>query len=137
MPKCANHVCLNDVRVGFKAETYCRSCLQSDQPYVFECDICKVLFTPTGRNSVLNKSCSDKCRQIKHSLLSKARYRKANPIKTKKCPTCKKMFKKAGSKYCSNRCYPSSVSSIREKSRRTKRGYKKILRMLSTSPYLK
>lgn len=143
MQKCYNFVCLNQVKGGRKEkEQFCKSCRMSSQPYVFLCDICETTFTHSGRGSsgasgCVPTACSIKCKVIKHSLLSKARYRKANPIKTKKCPTCKKMFKKAGSKYCSSRCYPNNVSAIREKSRKTKRGYKKMLRMLSTSPYLK
>lgn len=116
MPKCANHVCLNDVKVGFKTETYCRSCIQSDQPYVFECDICKVLFTPTGRNSVLHKSCSDECRRIKHSLLSKARYKKLHPPVSKPCPSCGKIFAK-NTKYCSYGCHTTYQPHIRRMKR--------------------
>jgi predicted nucleic acid-binding Zn ribbon protein len=103
MPKCANYVCLNDVKVGFKPETYCRSCVQSNQPYVYQCDVCKVLFTPHGRNAKLQQSCSDKCKIIKRSVRNKMNYMKLHPPKEKECPTCGNNFSE-NRKYCSYEC---------------------------------
>lgn len=104
MPKCANFVCLNDVKVGFRTETYCRSCIQSDQPFVFLCDVCDNTFTSSGRNGHLSVSCSERCRKIKRSIKSKVRYMKKNPAKEKECPSCKKKFIK-NTKYCSYECH--------------------------------
>jgi|TARA_R110002110_G_scaffold48653_8_gene144952 hypothetical protein len=145
MEKCNNFVCLNMVKGGNKEyEQFCHSCVISVNPYVFLCIICKTTFTHMGRGNhktgrpsgCLPNCCSTKCKEIKHSLYCKNKYRKSHPIKTKKCPTCKKGFKKAGSKYCSSRCYPSKISVIRERNRKIKRSYKKMLKMLSTHPYL-
>ena len=139
MQKCYNFICLNEVKGGRKEkDQFCKSCRMSSNPYVFLCDICDTTFTHNGRGSSgasgsIPTSCSIKCKAIKHSLLSKARYRKANPIKTKKCPTCKKLFKKSGSKYCSKGCYPCFIP----KYRMIKRKYKKMVKTLSASPYLK
>ena len=146
MEKCNNFVCLNMVSGGTKEhEQFCTSCRRSSNPYVFLCIICKTTFAHMGRGSwktgrpsgTLPNSCSTKCKEIKHSLYSKIRYRESHPVTTKKCPTCKKSFKKSGSKYCSNTCYPSKVSAIRERHKKLRRQYKKMLRMTSTSPYLK
>ena len=139
MQKCYNFVCLNKVKGGRKEkDQFCRSCRLSSQPYVFLCDISDSTFTHNGRGRVgasgcIPLSCSIKCKAIKHSLLSKARYRKKHPIKSKKCPTCKKTFKKAGSKYCSKGCYPCFVP----KYRKLRRNFNKIHSALKTSPYLK
>ena len=112
MPKCANFVCLNDVIVGFRTETYCRSCIQSDQPFVFLCDVCNNTFTSSGRNGHLSVSCSERCRKIKRSIKSKVRYMKKNPAKEKECPSCKKKFIK-NTKYCSYGCHGSHQPHIR------------------------
>lgn len=142
MQKCYNFICFNLVKGGNKEyEQFCSSCIRSSNPYVFLCEVCETTFVYRGRGNhktgrpsgEIPRACSTKCKEIKHSLYSKNRYRKSHPIKTKKCPTCKKKFKKAGSKYCSKGCYPCFIP----KHRRTKRSYKKMLRILSSSPYLK
>lgn len=113
MPKCHNYVCLNDVIVGFKPETYCRSCLHSDQPYVFMCDVCETLFTVDDRlNAHLQRSCSPKCKRIKRSIKCKIRYMKAHPPKEKECPSCKKKFTK-NTKYCSYGCHGHRQAHVR------------------------
>ena len=145
MEKCNNFVCLNMVNGGNKEyEQFCGSCIRSVNPYVFLCIICKTTFTHMGRGNHktgrpsgdLPKCCSTKCKEIKHSLYCKNKYRKSNPIKTKKCPTCKKGFKKAGRKYCSDKCYPSKNNTMRNKLRRMDSFYRSATKMLSTHPYL-
>lgn len=106
MVKCSNFVCLNEVRTGFKDETYCRSCVQSKQPYVYLCDVCEVTFTTSGRNGHLSKSCSEKCKRMKRSIKCKVRYMKLHPPKEKECPTCGNNFSK-NTKYCSYECNAS------------------------------
>jgi hypothetical protein len=110
MVKCANYVCSNEVKTGFKTETYCRKCSHSEAPFIYCCDVCKQLFSVTTyANGHLAKSCSETCRKIKRSIKANIRYRKQHKFKEKKCPTCHINFTggyngKSKTKYCSLRC---------------------------------
>lgn len=119
MTKCANFVCLNEAS-GLKRMRgkFCKSCLASSQPYVFECTMCKVTFVPKGNHfSRIPLSCSNKCRNRRKYLRNGKEWSRKYAISkprpkvkmiAKLCLACDEPFKcyKRG-KYCSPKCRSS------------------------------
>lgn len=66
MTKCANFICLNESS-GLRKNKglFCRQCLQSNTPFVYECYMCGQTFTANTKFHVpsnIPKYCGIKCR---------------------------------------------------------------------------
>lgn len=73
MTKCVNFVCLNQASTLKRTKGFfCRECLKSNKPMVFECVICGTTFTKE-RSANLPKYCSAKCKCRAKYLNNKAR----------------------------------------------------------------
>ena len=73
---------------------------------IVSCTICKTSIYVKQRMGGVRMTCSEECAKKRMSLLSKERYRKANPIKINICSTCNRSFL-GNNKYCSRQCYPT------------------------------
>lgn len=114
MVKCANFVCINEGRIGKPIKyRFCLSCIRKHQPYVFECDICKNIFTSEIKNGKLPKTCGIKCKNIRRYRIYGKTWRKEHPIiykpvpkVDKTCRMCAKHFMgfEKNRLYCSVKC---------------------------------
>lgn len=92
---------------------------------ILTCTICKTSIIVKQKMGGVRMTCSPACAKKRMSILSKERYRKANPIIKKRCDLCNKKFtkeqvKKSERKYCSTKCLKEAAA----KTRKLKRFYK-------------
>lgn len=143
MTKCGNFVCLNEASgiKGFRGN-FCKRCLASSTPYVFECCICKQTFVPQTKYSRIPMSCSSKCRNrrkyLKNGKAWSKLYAKKHPRqKVKKiaklCKQCDepfKCFKRAV--FCSKKCNAEWHRTKGESNRH----YKFVMKMVAQRLHL-
>jgi hypothetical protein len=135
--KCANFVCLNEVKhVGKRLCTnFCNTCRNSPQPYVFECKQCGNTFIRNGQNmGRIPLTCSQKCRNRRRYVMSgrarsKTYQRKPRP-KVKKqaklCKNCDEAFKGFARRvFCSKSC----ATRYRETTGRAEKIYESFIRV--------
>lgn len=74
MEKCLNFICFNERSYYKKSNRglFCKECIQSNRPMVFECVICKSTFTKE-LNANIPKYCSAKCKRRGKYLNNKSR----------------------------------------------------------------
>jgi len=126
MSKCVNRHCnKNVITVGYTRSKYpkgttinrtsyktalCQSCrkkVANKEALYVTCTVCNESIFVKHMLGGVRLTCSPECAKQRMSMLSKERYRNANPIKTAACLTCGKQFT-ANRKYCSRLCYPNS-----------------------------
>ncbi len=109
--KCINFICLKEAS-GLKGirGKFCKECLASSRPPVFECEICHNAFCKDVCSRIPS-CCSMKCRNRRNYLRhgrewSRKNYkRKPRPKVAKLCLLCDEAFKCTQSgKFCSRKC---------------------------------